>query len=705
MAQTRHFLAPNKDTRKPEHHIFFDVETAPVKISDTKTRHVLKLAYALYWRRRTDRDTDTLETSFFTAAEELFNFISDHTKKRATLYVFSHNLDFDFGVCNGFTQMKRLNFKLVSLYTRGMTTIIKLRRENASVIFLDNTNFFKCSLKALGEIVGLPKLEVNFDTVNDPELRTYCKRDVEIIYQARKLWYAFCDKHDLGKAGFTLPGQAFNAFRHRFMHDNMLIHGDEETVTLERASYRGGRCSVFYLGEVMTSPVYKLDINSAYPWAMKQHKIPIQHLFTSNNVTCTELQDWLTRFCVIAEVELNTTDNPFPIRQREHNIYPIGQFTTTLTTPELEYALSQAWIVKVKKAAIYKWRHCFDDYIDFFYNLKVTYQHDTNDVFRHIAKLFLNSLYGKFGQRATKFVLAGTVDDVVDEPMIIVDAGSCKRHEMFLFGDQLFVEVDEGEAHNSMVAIAAHITAYVRMHLFTLRQIAGYNHVYYCDTDSLLMDETGYQNSQPYLDPVHLGMMKVEDVSEKAVITAPKTYFFHEQWTRKGIPYKSVEIQPNVFEFEKFQSLRGLAKADPDLGYYTERSTRTLKNTIFDGKVGEDGWVLPFSIGTPHPPTEDELNLSFQISQVETELNALRQAKRISQTLMFTLWDYPRGEFRRTRTSSGGLTSIEHSRFDSLATELGFNTVDDLMSSVQAQVKIDSQINDLEDKLDYLKSN
>jgi len=80
--------------------------------------------------------------------------------------------------------MKKDNWQCVSDFCKGHTLIFKFKRKNYRVEFVNIQNYFGVSVKVIGQSIGLPKLGIDFKTVNDKDLLTYCKRDVEIIFKA-----------------------------------------------------------------------------------------------------------------------------------------------------------------------------------------------------------------------------------------------------------------------------------------------------------------------------------------------------------------------------------------------------------------------------------------------------------------------------------------------------------------------------------------
>lgn len=273
-----YYLRANKSKALPIHHIFFDTETWEEK-GEVFSYHNLRLGVACYWRRGVNGRVYTPQWITFKTADEFWNFVFQYVHRKQTLYLIAHNIAFDFAVVRGFDAMKQRGGSLDFVYTNGTTVIVKYSTPFGKVVLLDSMNWFKVPLRELGRSIGHEKLSVDFATVNNEDLEIYCRNDVAILLNAMQHWYKFLDEHDLGRFGNTIASQAMHAFRHRFMGDTkILVHNNKSVSELERRAYHGGRCNVFQRG-VVQNTIYKLDINSAYPYVMRNYPYPIKLLF------------------------------------------------------------------------------------------------------------------------------------------------------------------------------------------------------------------------------------------------------------------------------------------------------------------------------------------------------------------------------------------------------------------------------------------
>ncbi len=696
--RVNHYLTPNHATFKPTRHLFFDTETSQVVIDERRTEQRLKLGWAMYWRKRPDNGKDTIQWKYFETVPEFWSFVLSKLNPTETLYISSHNLNFDFSVLQGFDYLADQGWEMTGAYNKGSTSIIRLAHGEQQLIAVDNQNWWKCSLKALGKLLDLDKGDVDPLTASKEELIPYCKRDVEIIYQAWRAWYAFMDEHDLGKWSFTLPGQAFAAFRHRFMETKLLVHADVEALTMERESYKGGRASVFYKGDFSGQTFYKLDINSAYPWAMKNFPVPVALLNVYRNPDQETVRRWCQDYCVVARVSLSVDDNPFPVGFQNHNVYPIGDFDTTLTTPELVLAQERGWVQAIHEVCLYRKAQIFDKYVDYFYSLKARYKDEDNQVYFRLAKLMLNGNYGKWGQMATHFEFWQELTPEFDGVDFMIDLAQNKRFKLYRFGRKLYREISDGESDNSIPSIAAHVTAQVRLYLYRLMTMAGRDNVYVCDTDSLIVTEPGYNNLASMLHETELGKLKCEGTSTDFISLAPKNYCFEQHWTRKAIPPKAEEIETDTWQFTKFPTIRGLAGVQSGVPYYTEITTRHLNYTIYDGTVTPSGRIVPLNARVLQVEKKEPTPRDFEIMALDDELDALRASRTVDPQIVFKLWDFRVGDWKRVRNFKGLLEPVWQAEGDEIATQEGFPDLASLQDAIRNQIKTDEQIRAVAEK-------
>lgn len=615
-----HVLRDNVGAQRPSHHLFVDVEASLVPLDEHRTEQRLLLGWCCYWGQRANRPTDTIHYQRFTTVQEFWESATGYTQRDSPLYLIAHNIQYDFGVLRVFDNLAARGYELRGVYLSGMTAIITFVKGHRKIIILDNGNYFPGKLADLGEEIGYPKVELDPTAATPAELDPYCRRDVEIMLKAWQGFYAFLDRGDLGSWKRTLPSQAFSAYRHRFMPHPIYIHNRPRALELEREAYHGGRTSAFYKGTLADGPYYILDVNSMYPYVMQHRPFPHRLRRVIPSMGAEELWRHTRTYAAVAQVTVETPDPIYPVTHDHHLVHPVGTFDTTLCTPELEYALAHDHVRSVRRTVLYDQAMLFADYVQYFYDQKLAYGEAGQLVHRTIAKLYLNSLYGKFGQKAQRWAR-------VDDPQL-VDLGVCRyfdartrtEHVLYPFDGRAWLRTDRGESYHSFPAIAGHVTAYARMYLWSLIEEAGREHCYYCDTDSLFVDRVGLGNLEGRLHPTRIGALRVEATARAVIIKCPKCYAIDGQWTRKGIPTKAKYLGNDTWEYDQFPGFGVQARWAPHTPFHTRTVRKKLTYRIHDGKETDDGWIAPLQAADAFPDralSEEE----------EMDLRELRQRK------------------------------------------------------------------------------
>jgi len=472
-------------------------------------------------------------------------------------------------------------------------TFFKFSALQSQIAFVDNMNYWQCSLEELGKEFDLATIPVDFYTCSDEELARHCKRDVEVLVRVWDYWLQFLDHNHLGNFSITLAGQAWNAYRHRFMPCKIGIHNRLDACELERRAYRGGRCDVFQLGEQDDGPYYLVDVNGLYAYCMRSFPVPCSLVNVIVNVTPEYLAQLLTKYCVIADVILDTPEPFYAISQRGYNIYPVGSFSATLTTSELKHALHEGHIKAIGQCAFYEPVNLFSQYVTFFQDLREKYIQSGDKARQLICKQFRNTLYGKFGQHGYRQEIC---DDAPLDAVSMIrcwDADDDEEFTQITFGGKVIRQYQTPESDDSFPAISAHVAAYARQVLWEYVNIAGQGHVLYSDTDSLIVTQTGFEALQPYLNQTDLGYLKLLGKTDSLEIRAKKNYTFGGNVRRKGIKRDAQQNTDGTFTQTQFTSIRWAFSHQNLDDVITYDATIHESTGLAHGTITRDGRCIP----------------------------------------------------------------------------------------------------------------
>ena len=355
-----------------------------------------------------------------------------------------HNLSFDGEFINWWLVGKGYRYKENVLDKIEDNTFSPIIDEVGSiysirVIYKGMYIEFRCSYKLfpksiedIGEMVGVKKLKeihdyesiknyVDLIDVPDDEIM-YINNDVLIMCRLIK----YLDS--VGINAITMSSSAYKNWRmdkyqlckHQFIKDE-----NDEINEIVRKSYRGGITKVNpkYAGQLLHG-VISFDVNSLYPSVMYENKIPIgMGKIYKTIYECRKDR----RYAYIVEVLVKYAkvkngyhafigeDSGFTY-SRKYN-YSDELLNKTLYLWDTEFRLfnkiydNDSVILKVVgyKTA----NNVFTEYIDRWYSVK---ENAKTPAERQLAKLMLNSLYGKFGMndaRASKIPVEIREDEII----------------------------------------------------------------------------------------------------------------------------------------------------------------------------------------------------------------------------------------------------------------------------------------------------
>lgn len=577
--------------------IFFDVETETV--SETKKEKVqgFQLVTANYCVYRPEGGMRTIESFQSYSQVDFFIWVRKHIQVKKLLYVLSANIWFDIRNSGLFMTLIEHGFVPNVFHVRGLAVIIKLVHQSGTIIFLNMQQLIPVSVKAYGEMVGLSKLEVDLETDNKALLMEYCQRDTDIITKVFGKWMDFLKLHDLGRFSYTMAGQAFLAYRYRFMNKVIYIHNHEHFTKFERKCYLGGRTECFYIGKLDKDITYYLDINSMYPFVMRTQKMPTRILKVESYPKKVMLHYWLKKYHCLAYVAIDTNEPVYPLIKDHRLCFPIGRFSTYLCHAELEYAFSHGHIHSIGYIALYQKTIIFDEYIKFFHNLKRMYEKEGNKSFRFMTKRMMNSLYGKFAQRIDVL----SFEDSIEEPRYshdrILNLKDGKWYRELVLGHSRKVyEEGAGEAYDGFVAISASITSAARIYLWSLMKEAGRENVFYCDTDSMLVNPEGYERLSEHIQDNVLGKLTLEKTSHHVTIHSAKDYVFGGDVKIKGVGKRSIKRSDGGYSQLQFPSFKGDIKRGLNIPYAIKKIIKYLRRDYRKGTVLSSGVVKPYRL-------------------------------------------------------------------------------------------------------------
>jgi len=581
--QTAKPITSLNGAKYPKRLLFFDTESY-IELGDKEEYHNLRLGVAIFIILSDEIKVEYREVYHYHSDIDFWNYVEQKTKRDTVLYIYAHNAKYDTLNVNIIQNLERLGYD-TPYPTINNAFIVSASKGKKKLKIIDTFNYARTSVENLGSKLGVKKIkldeyrdkstkrirytdkenkfilgDIDFNKIPDEILFPYCERDVNIIelFMISLIRLLYNNGDILGELKYTTASTAMNIYRHKFISSKIYYHKNDDLLKLERAAYRGGIVECFKLHKLPKQKYYLLDINSMYVSVMSKYKMPTYPILFNNNPFIDDLINALENNYVIADVLLivKTNMGKYGLKQnskgftlfngelkKEINklIFPVGEFRVTLHKAELIEAVKNNCIIKCFSYAVYHEDKCLDQYANYFSEMKIKAANKTD---YDLYKLLGNGLYGKFGMR--KYI-----NDELEENVytlgINIDTGeklSKKQLEKLQYYKQDYINTSKGtyigwnnkyirtytddfiHVPRTNVALAGSVTAYARILLSSYIEIAGSEHIFYSDTDSLMVDETGYNRLKNYIDDKELGKLKRELEFNSGIIYAPKNYVF-----------------------------------------------------------------------------------------------------------------------------------------------------------------------------------
>lgn len=475
------------------------------------------------------------------------------------VYFFFHNFNkFDsFFIINSLSNDNDFRFELVTRNKTIYKMLIFYKETEFFLEFRDTFLLLNLSLQKIGHIFCNKFKKIVFDH-NLNTLQIYKNESFNSIKKNLE-FYCLIDSLVL-KEGFeffinkikqilfvnpllclSLPSLGIKIFLKEFynLEESPIENCTGNIETFIRKSYKGGVVDVF---NPYMKNGYHYDINSLYPYVMKEFEYPVgKGTFMKGNTINLE------NFFGFLEVEVYCPENlNIPLLTKYDKIKglicPVGTWKDIYFSEELKVAKFYGYKFKILRGVSYNKKKIFVDIIDKFYNLRC--QYTKNSPINIILKLLMNSLYGRFGMKGSlpvtqivneqEYNKIQAIYEVLDQTVLnnkiivvfiekpVIEKLNLLRNSN-LISEKEYFKLKNSSSKKPLftpVQIASAITAYARIIIHKYKSDPN-NKIYYSDTDSIF---SKYPIHKRYLSDKKLGFMKECNKVKEAFFVAPKVY-------------------------------------------------------------------------------------------------------------------------------------------------------------------------------------
>lgn len=397
-------------------------------------------------------------------------------------------------------------------------------RKGQVVTIYDSLKVIPLKVKQIPKAFGLDesKLEIDYKAYREPgheltqEEIDYVSKDVVIVAKALK---SFIDE---GITKMTAASNALWQYKRMVGGEKSFRRCfpvlDSEVDKFCRKAYRGGwtYADPRYKGKKLGTGIV-LDVNSLYPSVMAGcdgQLLPFggAEWFDGYPEVTSRTPLWIA--CISFSFKLKPDHLPC-IQLKGNNRFKSTEYLSdsqgvqvvTMTNVDWELVNKQYDVSNVEFLGGYSFRGTdtsFKSYVDHWTKVKIESGKNGNLGMRQIAKLMLNSLYGKFATRIEV----------------------CSRRPELDNGIVKYVDMEPTERKPVYLPVGIFVTAYGRYKTVTSAQ-AEYDRFVYSDTDSIhLLGENEPEGLE--LDDYELGKWAHESTFTEAKFLGAKCYVEHE---------------------------------------------------------------------------------------------------------------------------------------------------------------------------------
>ena len=381
------------------------------------------------------------------------------------------------------------------------------------------------------------KLEKEVRHKHKKEISEYLESDCRNLYE---LVMAFINLYGVN---LTVAGTALKQWKK--ISEKDIPKSDEAYYETLKKYYYGGRVECFEKG-IIKGESESYDINSAYPRAMlDEHPYGTFYLERKEPKNGIDGIKGANFYTVLAE-----SKGALPLRDKTGLNFPHTKEIFNVTGWELLAGLETGTvnILDFQKEIEYPDKTNFHEYVNHFYEMKKNAKPKTPEYI--FAKLFMNSLYGKFAANPKKYsefmilekrFIEAAIEDGYEFAGELGKWGLMKR------------DLDDEKKNYYNISTAASITGWVRAYMWrNICKVAqNGNEPLYCDTDCIFFRKLNNKNS--FNIGEELGEWEKEGEYSEGAIAGKKLYSF----LSKNGTYKKASKGCNLSGKEIFSVAKG----------------------------------------------------------------------------------------------------------------------------------------------------
>ena len=562
-----HPLKRNDKCWTPHLVAFFDTEF-PRDPERPGSPQLFKCACAAKARRHGKGRRDPVESLQTDQPHMLADWVEQAAEPGSALWLYGHNVAVDVHSSGLLDALLGRGWSLSRHGLANPSMWALLVRGRQSIHLCDSLSLFGVGEKRMGELLGLPKLDMPGYGDDLEAWLAYCWRDVEIGIRALLEAMADWHEHDCGRWTDTGPGCGWNSMRHKIKGGDIWIDPHPDARRFERSAIYGGRRELLRFGELPESEYCDLDLEHAFTSVGEHFALPASRGRHFERVQLDSPLIGGAGVGLIAECRVRVDRPRYPLRTDAGVVYPTGEFWTTLAGPEIAEARARGELLAVGPGYGYVLKHWAHEWSRWVTAVLDGRDESVGPMLRLLLKGASKTVWGRTAMRVTGTVSEG--DGPTEElrlerghdqtsgcGMVIIDQGWRRR-----------IELQDQESDDSFPAILAWVQSIVRVLVSRLVDALGDDALVQIATDGVLV--------APWrlAEIAHDGGVSIEGAGDVADVAAAACRALGDDVAPLGVRLKDVlrrvrALSPDAVESDQGRKVSGVPAGAKRSGPWT----------------------------------------------------------------------------------------------------------------------------------------
>lgn len=541
-------MRPLKSDTMPRRQMYMDMEAISRTEGDTEYQRFRcgSLLVVDYRTSNGHRPRESLET--YDKARHIAEAIDREARSGETIPVWAHHIDYDLWIAELIQNLERLRWHITRHIAAGRIYAIGMARGNKRLMFCNSYPLVNMTMERVANIWKIAYQPLPPPMARHLRWRKRSRQDVRLLRLAIEHIQHWWADNNLGPWRVTPAALGWSAYRRQFLDYRLLVNHEPEYNKIERDAYITGRADIDRHGELPKDDYTILDINECYGSILTHAKLPRRPLGHGHGMSMENYLRWRRSFGFIAECEVTTDVDCVPCRGPNGVCYPVGPFTATLCSPEIDLVLEHGGTVKFLHYAVYAMAPITRKF-GLWREAQLQAAVDREDwLIAALLKQWGRTTVGKFGQRGDHWKDMGGA--LHPEQVKIIRYRDPEQNYFTNYlnaGGRMFKQEKGGNGENAMPAVAAWVCSLARIQLWRHIQKAGRDNVIYIDTDSLHVTPEGRANLADDIGDGP-GQLHIEHEYQTGEISLPKVATFGTKSVLKGAARPRRRLAAGTYE-------------------------------------------------------------------------------------------------------------------------------------------------------------